>query len=301
MTPLSVFALLFALCAIGRLLSARKLVPEGAAATLNAVALYVCLPASVLIHAPRLSFDRSLVGLVAIPWLLLLATVGVLLVAARALRLDRRTLTCLLLVAPLGNTSFLGYSLCPALAGEGALKYAVVYDQLGSFVILSTFGLGTLAMLGGEERPAATTMLRRVVTFPPFLALVFALTVMPVNPPAAVVASLSMIASALLPLVALALGMQLRLSLPRAQLLPLGLGIGLKLLVLPALAVALCTLFGLHGDARAAAILESAMPTMITAGALLAMAGIAPELAAAIVGYGTLLSAVTLPLWRLVL
>jgi len=39
------------------------------------------------------------------------------------------------------------------------------------------------------------------------------------------------------------------------------------------------------------------MPSMITAGALAAAAGLAPELAAALVGYGIVLSLATLPLW----
>jgi predicted permease len=45
-------------------------------------------------------------------------------------------------------------------------------------------------------------------------------------------------------------------------------------------------------------VLEAAMPPMITSAALAAMAGLAPELAAAMVGYGTLAAMATLPLWR---
>lgn len=298
MTPLSVFALLFALCGIGRILANRRVVDTTAAATVNTLALSVCLPASIFLHAPKLVLDRSLAGLVAVPWLLLGLTVVIALGLTRLFRFDRSTLACLLLLAPLGNTSFLGYSLCPALAGEGTLKYAVVYDQFGSFVILSTLGLAAIAALGGNERPTVRVMLRRVVSFPPFVALVIALTLVPADLPAAIEGPLAMVAGALLPLVSLALGMQLKLKLPRRELLPLGLTVVLKLVVLPAAALALCKLFGLTGEMRAAAVLESAMPTMITAGALLAAAGIAPELAAAIVGYGTLASVVTLPLWN---
>ena len=167
--------------------------------------------------------------------------------------------------------------------------------------MLSTFGLVTIAAFGGNEKPTARAMAWRVLTFPPFVTLVLALTVVPANLPPALDAALALVASALLPLVALALGMQLKLGLPRDHRVPLALAVTLKLLVLPAVALAFCTLCGITGDMRAAAVLESAMPSMITAAALLAMAGLAPELAAAIVGYGTLLSAATLPLWRLLL
>lgn len=201
----------------------------------------------------------------------------------------------------MGNTAFIGYALIPALAGPPALRYAVVYDQFGTFLILASFGLFVLALYGGGARPSLAAIVRRVLGFPPFLALLFGLTLMPADPPAAVAGPLQLLSGALLPIVVLALGMQLRLKLPRRYLVPLGIGIAAKLVLLPALALALCAAFGLGGDLRAVAVFQTAMPTMMTTGALLSMAGLAPELAAAMVGYTTVLSMLTLPLWHLVL
>jgi predicted permease len=48
-------------------------------------------------------------------------------------------------------------------------------------------------------------------------------------------------------------------------------------------------------------VLESAMPSMITAAALASSAGIMPELAAALVGWGILLSLLTLRAWTALL
>lgn len=42
---------------------------------------------------------------------------------------------------------------------------------------------------------------------------------------------------------------------------------------------------------------EAAMPSMVTAGALASAHNLAPRLAAAMVGYGLLLSLLSLPLW----
>ena len=89
--------------------------------------------------------------------------------------------------------------------------------------------------------------------------------------------------------------------MPRSHIAPLAVGLVGKLVVLPALALLLAGLLGLDPTMRAAVVLEAPMPPMITAAALVAMAGLAPELGAALVGYGILLSTVTLPLWRLVL
>src|SRR5690606_7044633 len=108
----------------------------------------------------------------------------------------------------------------------------------------------------------------QVLRFPPFLALVLALTVMPAEPPPVLAALLQRLADALLPLVTLAIGFTLTLTLPKRELLPLATGLGFKLLLMPALVWLALPLFGLSGTIGAAAVLETAMPPMITAAAL---------------------------------
>jgi malate permease and related proteins len=76
-------------------------------------------------------------------------------------------------------------------------------------------------------------------------------------------------------------------------------GLLLKPALMPALATALVSLLGLQGAMARAMVPESAMPPMVTAGALAIAHGLAPRLAAAMVGYGVLLSLLTLPLWAL--
>lgn len=71
----------------------------------------------------------------------------------------------------------------------------------------------------------------------------------------------------------------------------------LKLAVMPALALLLVPVLNLHGSMARVTVLEAAMPSMVTAGALAIAHGLAPRLAAAMVGYGLLLSLLTLPLW----
>lgn len=297
MSVVPAFAFILALLAIGRWLTWRRLLPDSAPATLNLVVLYVCLPAAILLYAPRLVFERDLLGLIAVPWLVLVASSALVLALARLMRFDRAATAALLLLVALGNTSYLGFALIPALAGAGALRYAVVYDQFGSFIILSTFGLIVLGLYGGE-RPTALGMARRVLAFPPFIALLLALGVMPAHYPDALGQPLKLLADSLLPLVALTSGMQLRLQLPRRHLAPLACGLVAKLVLMPLVALGLCALLGLSGELCAAAIYETAMPPMITAGALLSLAGLAPELAAALVGYGIVLALATLPLWH---
>ena len=95
----------------------------------------------------------------------------------------------------------------------------------------------------------------------------------------------------------LTIGLSVRFALPRDELRPLAAGLALKLALMPALAWMLVPLLGLHGQMAQATVLESAMPSMVTAGALAIAHDLAPRLAAAMVGYGLLLSLATLPLW----
>lgn len=295
------FALILAMLALGMAFARLKVLPANAAETLNLVVLYVCLPAAILIYVPRLHVDASLAGVIATPWLLAVATVALVMLATRLFRFRREETAVLLLCVALGNTSFIGYPMVRALLGEHALPYAVVYDQFGTFVLLSTFGLYVLAKYGGDAPPTARQILLRIMKFPPVWALIAGLVVMPEQPPAWIASALQKLADALLPLVMLAVGLSIQLKLPRDEVKPLATGLLLKLLVMPALALPLALLFGMRGEMLQVNVLESAMPTMITAGALAIAHNLAPRLAAALVGYGILLSLATLPGWAWVL
>lgn len=292
------FALILLMLALGYALQHVRALPAQLPQWLNLIVLSVCLPAAVLRHVPRLEWDPALLGIAVLPWLLLLATLPLVALSVRLLRLGDDVRAVLLLAVALGNTSFLGYPLTRALLGEEALAYAVIYDQAGSFLILSTFGLWVVARYGGDgARVGLRTMLLRIARFPPAWALLFAATLMPAAPPAWIDRLLQLLSDALLPLAMLLIGLSVRLRLPRAELAPLTAGLALKLAAMPALAWLLSPWLGLDGLIARTAVLEAAMPPMITGAALAIAHGLAPRLAAALAGYGLLVSLLTLPLW----
>ncbi|MDV3467287.1 AEC family transporter [Stenotrophomonas sp. C3(2023)] len=298
---LDAFALILAMLGLGMLFARLRVLPADSAQVLNQVVLYVCLPAAVLTYVPRLHLDASLLGLMVTPWVLMLATWLLVSLATRLFGFARDVHAVLLICVALANSSFIGYPMVRALLGEQALPYAVVYDQFGTFLLLSTFGLVVLARYSGDRPPGVTQVVARVLKFPPLWALVFALLLMPAQSPAWIGNALQQLADAMLPLVMLAVGLSIQLRLPREELLPLGIGLGLKLVLMPALSLPLSWLLGLQGVMLQANVLESAMPTMITAAALAIAHGLAPRLAAAMVGYGIVASLLTLPAWMWVL
>ncbi|WP_024869633.1 AEC family transporter [Pseudoxanthomonas suwonensis] len=291
------FALILAMLALGMAMGRTSLLPHNASEVLNLVVLYVCLPAAVLIYVPQLHLQWSLLGVALTPWILMGATWALVTAAARLWKFGREQYAVLLLCVGLCNSSFLGYPMMRALLGEDAVQYAVVYDQFGTFMLLSTVGLYICARYSGDAPPGPSQVALRIARFPPVWALLLGLTLMPEQPPHWIGSGLQRLADAMLPLVMLAVGLSIRLRLPREELGPLATGLALKLLVMPAIALPLSLLFGMPPLMLQANVLESAMPTMVSAAALAMAHGLAPRLCAALVGYGIVLCLLTLPAW----
>lgn len=298
---MAAYGTILLLIALGRLFAAWRVLPETAAETLNRVVIVLCLPALILIHVPTLQPSLDLLPLALVPWLLLLLTLVLVLVSARLFGFSRPVTAVLLVLIPLGNTSFLGFPLITALLGEEQVRFAVVYDQFGSFLIVCTHVLFVLAWYGDGPSPTVGTITRRVLTFPPFLALVAALVVGNAWFPDWLMTLAESFADMLLPLVTLAVGLQLRLRLVAEYRLPLALGLVSKLIMLPAAAFLIARLMGVESPIFDVIVLESAMPPMITAAALATSARLAPPLASAMVAWGVLFSAATVPVWNWVL
>lgn len=276
--------------------------PEQTATVLNLFVIHVSLPALVLRAVPGMTLNRGLLTPALLPWAMLALTAAAVLLLARLARWPRETTGSLLLLAPLGNTSFLGIPMVGTFFGEEAIAYAVIYDQLGTFLALATYGSVVLALYGrAAARPGVAAVARKIATFPPLLALITAFALRPVGYHPLFASLLDALAGTLVPVVMIAVGFQLRLRLGRGVLGPLAAGLGLKLVAAPLAALAICRTLGLEGPAAAVSIFEAGMPPMISAGALALLAGLAPELSAALVGAGILLSFVTLPALALLL
>lgn len=316
---LEAFVPVVILLALGVMLARAKVMPERSAEALNQVVIWVCLPAAILIHVPEsLHGSIAMLWLAAIPW----ALASVMFALVRMLRFDRATEGALLMTAALGNTSFLGYPVVRALYGQDALAHAIVFDQLGSFLLLATYGSVVTARYGSRsarlgapsaaegpppagaqgrtERAEPIDLLRPIVRFPPFIALLAALALglSQTSIPTLLLGPLELCAEAMLPLVLLALGLGLELKVPAEIRRPLALGLGLKLVLGPALVFVTLWVAGIDGQLARVALIESAMPPMVTAGVLAAGAGLSPRLSIAMTGLGLVASLITLPLWH---
>ncbi len=298
---MSNFILIGIFVGLGLLFRRLEAFPKDSAQVLNMFALYVSLPALILLKMPQLELgSEALVAAVA-PWGLLPLSVALILAASRQFGWSRAKTGVLLLVAPVGNTSFMGVPMVNAFFGSTGIPFLIVYDQIGTMLIFSLYGSLILAMYGREGALNVSSVARRVLTFPPTIAAVAGLALRPWPYPEVVVTTLHGISQSLTPLVMTAIGLQLRWRLNRNVFAPLSCGLLLKLLLAPLAVLAVCRLLGMTGLAVDIAVFEAGMPPMVTAGALAVAAGMESELAVALVGIGIICSFATLPIIYLLL
>ena len=282
------FAFIIALLIIGILLQKTD-APADFAKSLNFFVIYVSLPATVLIQVPKIHFDLSALGVILVPWLLLPIVIAIVIAMTR--NHPPHVRAALLLVLPLGNTSFLGIPVIHTLLGEEAIPYVLMYDQFGSFLMLSLYGAAVIARYetGMFHK---RLIVKKLLLFPPFIFLLFALLFGEM--PFVAQSYLKLLSSTLVPLALVSVGYSLKFG----GEIDYGLfaqSLIVKLVVMPLIAFGFLFAMGTDPLALKTAVLESGMPSMITAGALAIAAGFAPELSAALVGYGIIVSLVSLP------
>lgn len=298
---ITVLALLLVGVALGHL----PVLPRDAVATLDAFLVRVALPALVLAVVPLLDLDARLLLPAVIAWGVILGLTGLVWLGCRLAGADRRTTGTLMVVVPLGNTSFLGFPAVQALLGARLLPPAVVYDQLGTFLALATLSTVVAARYGAGEIPTRRVMARRVLHFPPLVALVVGLLANMVanrvgGLPTALTDLAATLGATVTPLAMIAVGMRLRLRGAGWRPGPLAAGLAARMVLAPAVVLLVAFAVGMD-DVWRVSVLESAMPPMVMGGVVAAAAGLDDRLAAQLVGVGAITSMATLPLWAMLL
>ena len=292
------FALVLIYLMIGALLRRLPQFPQETGLVLNQYVLFVALPALVLQKIPLLEFSSQLWLPAITPWVLLVIVAGLVILAGKIWHFEKTTVGALLVVLPLGNTSFLGFPMVEAFFGENALPFAMIYDQAGSFVALATYSTILAAWYNpNAATPTAGQIFKRILTFPSFIALALALALKSWPYPAFFNLVLDSLAATLVPVIMIAVGFQFRLQLDNKDAKPLIFALGVKLCLMPLLALGLLSLFQPEPLLLKVVVFEAAMPPMVSAGAVAIGAGLALRLVPALVGLGLLLSFISLPLW----
>jgi malate permease and related proteins len=298
---MSNIVLLFLCMAAGMGLRRADLVPANAHLTINTFIIYISLPALTLLQLHGIKLQPALVYAIAMPWLLFAGGACFFWTLAKAMRFSPSTTGGLMLSAGLGNTSFVGVPMIEAFYGASGMAIGILIDQLGTYLVLSTVGVA-IAALYSSGKASGADVIRRVSTFPPFIALVAALLLSPLEYPALVINALHRLGDTLTPLALVSVGLQLRFDELKDVRIPLAAGLSFKLLIGPALLVLFYVDFmGASGDVVQITLFESAMGPQIGASIVAIQHGLNPPLITLLVGIGITLSFLTLPIWWYVL
>ncbi|WP_320169643.1 AEC family transporter [Maridesulfovibrio sp.] len=286
---------------LGAVFKRFKSFPEQTPQVLNMVALYAALPAVILLKIPTLHFSREMVIPATIPWLMLIISVLLVLWGEKVFRWSKEASAVLLLVVPIGNTAFMGVPMVTAFFGEAGIPHLIVYDQLGTMLIFAVYGSVVLSIYSNRSKLKFRQIVIKSILFPPTLALIVGLAMHSRQYPELIAVLLNNLSGILTPLVMIAIGFQLKIRLSPGVICPLLFGLAVKLIVAPGVALIGCNLVGITGLSVKVSIFEAGMPPMVTSGALAIAVGLLPELAAATVSTGMVLSFFTLPLLFLIL
>jgi predicted permease len=293
-------ALIILCLIVGLALQRVKRMPADASVSLNLYVIYVALPALVLAEIPRLHMNSEALLPIFFAWGLMAFSAAITWFIARLAGWSRSITGVLMLTVTLGNTGFVGIPLIEAHLGSQAIPYAILYDQLGTFLALNTIGV-MMAVNYSSGNVSLAKLAKSIFTFPPFIILMLAFPLSLWTYPEWLETSLDRVAASLVPVVMVAVGLQWRMRLDREYLSPMLIGLVLMLVVTPAVAFLVIKAMGLNGLVANVIVLEAAMPAMISAAVLAISHNLAPRLASALTGYSLLASLLTVWVWRLLI
>jgi len=247
----------------------------------------------ILLEVPKLTLSTDIIIPIVISWSTMIVSAILVWFSSRWLHFTHEVTGALMLVTVLTNSTFVGIPIINAYIGNESLPFIIVYDQIGTFLALSTYGTFIVAFYAHKTKVNLSMIVTKVVIFPPFISLVVTVMISGHIFASETISFLETLASLIVPLALLAVGLQLQFKLPRHELQAFSLSLLIKLIIAPTVAIITAYIFDWEGLATDVSIMEAGMPPMITAAAMASMVGLAPRLCSAIVGYGILLSFAT--------
>lgn len=295
--------LIFVCLFLGVLFKRTAVFPTLSYKTLNQFVVYISLPAVALYYIPKLELSSKLLFPLGIAWLGFALSFLFFTAFSKIFGWSKKLTGCLIIVAGLGNTSFVGFPIIEAVYGKEALKTAVIVDQPGSFVVVSTLAI-LVASMYSKGTTGSAAIFKKILFFPLFVAFVIACLVNVLQRDFSDVLQsvFQRLGSTVTPIALVSVGMQLELDWKSRHWNFLILGLFFKLMITPAFFYFLYVIL-LNGKGLVVqvSLLESAMAPMITGAIVAVNYGLKPKLVNMMIGFGIPISFLTLTFWYFVL
>ncbi len=263
--------------------------------------IYFSLPALALSKIRVLEFGEIIYKVIAVSYLAMGTAFVLSLIIGKALRLSKRDLATFMMVSIFGNTSFVGFSYIESLYGDDKIVYALVYDQIGSFLALLTIGIGIISW-GGGKKFNSLDLAKDIFLSPPLLAIFLALFLRDAVLPDYFENILDKLQATLIPLVTIIVGMKLELKSLRLYFKESFIALFVKMFLVPFVVFLVLSPFIDFSQIWAkVTLLEVAMPPMTMAVVYSIKGGLNKTFAINALALGIIVSFFSIISWNLMI
>lgn len=290
----------FAFIGLGYLAKSLRMVGNKQSGILLGFLLNFALPAQIFTGIYHVDLDLKLI-LIMLTALAccLLSGASMYVFAMKILKQDKGTVVTMSFLVTLGNTLFLGVPLVQGALGQEYANKAILYDQICTCIPLAILTPMIMSMGGkGVFNFRAVTI--RLSQNPLFLALIIGLIFkfMPFSIVEWVFIPIKQLGACATPVALFAIGVQINMSDVKSEWKNSFFILFWGMVVTPILVFASIYLSQVDfSDTWRMALLESAMPPLISSAAVVMRAGLNNKIAVSSVAFGIFVSAFTIPTW----
>ena len=265
----------------------------------NFYLLNIVLPALALLYIPQIKAEWALLIPISAAWFTFILSWIIFASLGKLLNWDRSLTGCLIIVAGLANTSFLGFPIVEGLYGKEGMPIALLIDQGGSFLLVSSLSI-IVGSLYSHERGKLSSIPLKIITFPPFGFLMgtLVMSILEIPTPEFLMPLLKLIGRTMAPLALFAIGLKFSLDFESLKSKYFWYGMGYRLILAPFLVWLLYRNFLSTEDLTfKVTVLESAMAPMITGSIVAINFNLRPKLATLLAGLGIPIAAFSVLAW----
>ncbi|TXE14491.1 AEC family transporter [Algoriphagus aquimarinus] len=265
----------------------------------NAYLLNIVLPALALLYIPQIEPSWGLLLPISSAWFTFLLSWLIFGVLGKLLKWDNQTTGCLVIVAGLANTSFMGFPVIEGLYGKEGLPIALLIDQGGSFLLVSSLAILVGSIYSHQEGNLSEIPLK-ILRFPPFgfLLVTIAMSILGWKTPEFLIPLVSLLGKTMAPVAIFAIGLKFSLDFDSLSSKFYWFGMGYRLLLAPLMVWLIYRNFLPQNSLELkVSVLESGMAPMITGSIVAIQYDLKPKLATLLAGLGIPISIVTIMIW----
>jgi predicted permease len=298
-TTLVQMALLISCGIIWRFFKPASLGADQTRLVLTTVVYYLLLPAMILHVLWQTEIGFQSLKFSQLSALCIFFGLAVMWLWGKLLKINNFRLGALVLAAGFPNVTYLGLPVLEQTFGPWARSIAIQMDLFAGLPLLFTVGI-LIARYFGEQGAETKKPIFTFLNTPPFwaAALAVSMNLLQISEPSWLSGVLQRFAAGVVPLMLFSLGLALNWQAISIKNLPYAAPvIVVKMLLMPLFAIWLNGYLDIKGEAKTAALLETAMPCMVLGIVFCDRYRLDASLYAMVVTVTTLLSLVTLPFW----